>query len=524
MMKLRGKISVGYWVLAGMVVFVIISGLIALNLILTKYQYIVNEEYPALVRTVQAGQVSVNEFKAIEERINQDKEIARLIGQGLNTVMPIFMLLAIGGGAWAAIGVPRRIAKPVVELAEVSSRIARGDLTVDVKIETDCEIGQLGETFSYMVKNLRELVEKINKDADSVARTSHVLAQVSDEVAKASQQISGAIINVAEGNIQQSEKIQETLNIIGQLVSILNSVVEASREQEETVRQAATIINQMVEGVNNIADNTQVMVEVASETAETASKGGRAVEDTIDGMERIRATVWDSASHLKALGEKSQQIGEIVTVINKIAEQTNLLALNAAIEAARAGEQGKGFAVVADEVRKLAEGSGRAAKEISRLIESMQIGTNDAIKAMESGTREVDKGAALASEARVALEAILSGIVKTNDQVQGISAAAEEVTASGSEVVNSIKIITRISKDNLNQMEGMIGGGVRVEEAVRVIATVAQETGAGTQQAAVVTKTMTASTEEIAASSQELAHMAVELKELLKGFNTTGNS
>ena len=257
---------------------------------------------------------------------------------------------------------------------------------------------------------------------------------------------------------------------------------------------------------------------MAGETAETAVKGGQAVEDTINGMEKIKTTVWDSAAQLKALGEKSQQVGEIVTVIDTIAEQTNLLALNAAIEAARAGEQGKGVAVVADEVRKLAEGSGKADQEISRLIESMQTGTGNAIKAMEAGTREVDKGATLAAEARVALEAILQGIVRTNEQVQGISAAAEELTSSGSAVTNSIRRITEISGENLNQVEGMIQGGVIVEEAVKIIAKVARETNANTRQAAAATQTMTASTEEIAASSQELAHMAGELEGVLKGF------
>lgn len=233
----------------------------------------------------------------------------------------------------------------------------------------------------------------------------------------------------------------------GQLVNTLGKVVDDSREQEETVSQAAEIVRQMVESVDRIARNTQVLAGVAGETAETAVKGGQAVEDTINGMEKIKTTVWDSAAQLKALGEKSQQVGEIITVIDTIAEQTNLLALNAAIEAARAGEQGKGFAVVA-----------------------------------------------------------------------GISSAAEELTSSGSAVTNSIRRITEISGENLNQVEGMIQGGVIVEEAVKIIAKVARETNANTRQAAAATQTMTASTEEIAASSQELAHMAGELEGVLKGF------
>jgi len=264
-MKLRGKISLGYWVLAGMVVFVIISGLIALNVILVKYQHIVDNQYPALVRTVQSGQAPANSVKDLEQQINKEKETAKLIGKGLNTVMPVFMLVAIVGGVWAAIRVPGRIARPVVELAEASSLVAEGDLTVDFKVDTDCEIGQLGRTFTFMVEKLRWLMEKLRDNAERVAQTSQTLAHVSDEVADASQQISSVMISVAEGNARQSEKVQETMEMTGRLLNVLNGVVEASREQEETVRQAAEIIRQMVAGVDSIARNTQELAGMAVE-------------------------------------------------------------------------------------------------------------------------------------------------------------------------------------------------------------------------------------------------------------------
>lgn len=274
----------------------------------------------------------------------------------------------------------------------------------------------------------------------------------------------------------------------------------------------------MEESVTKITRNTQVVANVAGETEETAAKGGQAVEATINGMDKIKTTVWDSAAQLRSLGDKSKLVCEIVTVINQIAEQTNLLALNAAIEAARAGDNGKGFAVVADEVRKLAEGSGKAAQEISRLIEGMQASTSDAIRAMEAGTKEVDKGAALAVEARVALVAILQGITRTNEQVRGISSAAEEVTLCNSEVISSIQKITEINAVNINRIESLILEGAGVKEAVNTISRVSGETNLSTQHAATATQTMTASTEEIASSSAELAALAKELEQLLKGF------
>lgn len=517
-MKLRGKISLGYWVLAGMVVFVIISGLLALNIILAKYQFIVDEQYPNLVKTVLSGQASTETIGTLEQQIQQEKATVKLIGQGLNTVMPVFMLVAIAGGAWAAIIVPRRISRPVVELAEISSQVAKGDLTGSFNVNTDDEIGELSQAFSFMLVSLRELIQKLGSHTGRVAQTSQTLAHVSEEVAQASQQISAVVVNVAEGNIQQTKQVQETLQMTSQLIKILNVAVEASREQQESVHQAALTVKQMEESVTKITRNTQVVAIVAGETEDTAAKGGQAVEATINGMDKIKTTVWDSAAQLRSLGNKSKLVGEIVTVINQIAEQTNLLALNAAIEAARAGDHGKGFAVVADEVRKLAEGSGKAAQEISRLIEGMQASTADAIRAMEAGTKEVDKGAALAAEARVALVAILQGITRTNEQVRGISGAAEEVTLCNSEVISSIQKITEINAVNINRIESLIQGGAGVKEAVKTISRFSGETNLSTQHAATATQTMTASTEEIAASSSELATLAKELEQLLKGF------
>lgn len=229
-MKLRGKISLGYWVLAGMVVFVIISGLLVLNIILAKYQFIVDEQYPTLVKTVLSGQTSTQAIGSLEQQIQHEKATVKLIGQGLNTVMPVFMLVAIAGGAWAAITVPRRIARPVVELAEISSQVAKGDLTGSFNVHTNDEIGELSQAFSFMLVSLRELIQKLGSHTGRVAQTSQTLAHVSEEVAQASQQISAVVVTVAEGNIQQTKQVQEALQMTGQLIEILNVTVEASKE------------------------------------------------------------------------------------------------------------------------------------------------------------------------------------------------------------------------------------------------------------------------------------------------------
>jgi len=225
-----------------------------------------------------------------------------------------------------------------------------------------------------------------------------------------------------------------------------------------------------------VSENTQTLNETAEKTREAARKGEGAVEQTVKGMDSIKIKVFETAKKIRDLGEHSQQIGEIVQVIDDIAEQTNLLALNAAIEAARAGEHGKGFAVVADEVRKLAERSGKATKEIAELIGNIQKVTGEAVAEMEAGTSEVEQGAGLAVDAGNALKEILQNVEDTYRQIQNISAASEQISASSHEVVSTVNNVSSVTEQN------------------------------------------TAATEEMSASADRLAGMARELKDIVARF------
>jgi methyl-accepting chemotaxis protein len=208
-------------------------------------------------------------------------------------------------------------------------------------------------------------------------------------------------------------------------------------------------------------------------------------------MRRIKDTIEPAAAKVKELGERSAEIGSIVEVIDDIAEQTNLLALNAAIEAARAGEHGKGFAVVADEVRRLAERSSKATKEISQLITAVQNGTAEAVAAMNEGTQEVEEGSKLALDAGKSLADILTAVEATNNQVQMISSAAQQMTASSTAVVKSTDNISSISEEN---------------------AAAAEEVSASTEE-------MSVQVEDMAASAESLTKMAENLKVLVGRFN-----
>jgi twitching motility protein PilJ len=198
--------------------------------------------------------------------------------------------------------------------------------------------------------------------------------------------------------------------------------------------------------MKQVSNNAEASAEAARRALDAAEQGNRSVRDTLEGMQRIRASVQASAKKIKSLGDRSLEISDIINVINDITEQTNLLALNAAIEAARAGEAGRGFAVVADEVRKLAEHSRTATKDIAALIKAIQAETNEAVVVMEEGTKEVEVGARLADQAGRALDAISTVVRQSAELVQEISLASKQQVRGTEGVANAMQIISNITR------------------------------------------------------------------------------
>jgi len=422
-------------------------------------------------------------------------------------------------GSGIGIFLTRSISRPVVGLTGAAAELAQGDLTVKVPlIKTGDELEQLGQAFLTMVNNLRDLIKNISLSSQQVASTSQELSATAEEVAASTQQVAKSMEELSKGHLDQSESVNHSSILVEQLIQAIGQIAAGAQEQATNVTQTSEMIEQMARGVEDVANNTQQVARGAKMAADTAEEGGQAVEKTIAGMKQIKTTVFESAKRIKELGEQSQQIGEIIQVIDDIAEQTNLLALNAAIEAARAGEHGKGFAVVADEVRKLAERSGKATKEIATLINNIQKGTSVAVEAMEVGTREVETGAQLADNAGEALREILTTITQANDQIQSITAAIEQISASSAEVVKAVDNVAAITEENTAATEEMSASSTEVQLAISNIAAIAEQSSASVEEVSASTEEMNASTEEIASSAEALSRMAQELQEMVARF------
>jgi len=308
------------------------------------------------------------------------------------------VILALGLGLFISRGVTRPLASGVV----IARRLADGDLTVDVTVESKDETGQLMEAMQAMVKNLRDMITNT--------------VDISTNIASASNQLQSTAQQIATG-------------------------AEEVAAQTSTV---ATASEEMAATSSDIARNCTMAADASQHSANAANAGAVVVQETITGMNVIAERVRQTSSTIEALGLRSEEIGDIVGTIEDIADQTNLLALNAAIEAARAGEQGRGFAVVADEVRALAERTTKATKEIGAMIKAIQNETKVAVKAMEEGVNEVEKGAASSQKSGQALKEILDRISEVSMQVSQIATAAEEQTATTNEVTSNVHQITEV--------------------------------------------------------------------------------
>src|ERR1700685_1907917 len=365
----------------------------------------------------------------------------------------------------------KRVLTPVQEIATFSERLVAGDVRARAEIES-------GDEFEFIAENFNRSAAKVahaltNQQAqDLLQRSITDLLNTINQVARGDLTIRGKVTNNALGNVVDSvnfmldnftkvlERVRKAAIDVStsanQILDAADDMTEGATQQDQEITNTSSAVEELTVSMKQVSNNAEASAEAARRALDAAEQGNRAVRDTLEGMQRIRASVQATAKKIKSLGDRSLEISEIINVINDITEQTNLLALNAAIEAARAGDAGRGFAVVADEVRKLAEHSRSATKDIAALIKAIQAETNEAVVVMEEGTKEVEGGATLADQAGRALDAISSVVRQSAELVQEISLASKQQVRGTEGVAHAMQIISSITRQTSQGTRGTV--------------------------------------------------------------------
>lgn len=406
------------------------------------------------------------------------------------------------------------------QLAESFGKMANGDLTVEFKPR--CERDDVGIAFSKMIGDLRTLMGKLTVTSKGLTEASKQLSKASDQAGQATQQIASTSQQVAKGASEQSTSLQSTTRAMEQLSSAIEQISKGAQEQTKGIEKTLNTVKEVSAAVVQVSSNAMSASSGAREAAESAQKGADMAQQTVGGMEKIKQAIGVASQRVTRLGEQSSEIDKIVATIDDIAAQTNLLALNAAIEAARAGEQGRGFAVVADEVRKLAERSLGATKEIADLISGIQKGVSEAVKAMDDGNKEIETGYKLAADAGASLSDILSQAEAVGKQVEQITGASKGLTKLSEDLMKVAEEISSVVEENTAATEQMAASSDQVSKSVESVAGVAEENGAATEQVSASAQEMSAQVEQVVASAQSLTRMAEDLTKDVSVFKLDG--
>ena len=408
------------------------------------------------------------------------------------------------------------------EMGNAANLIAENDLTTQVNARSQKD--ELGTAFATMIGNLRQSVFQISESADSLSSASSQLSAAANQAGQATNQIAATVQQVAKGTTQQAESVNKTASSVEQMGRAIDGVAKGAQEQAAAVGKASNITSQITTAITQVSGNAQAVTRDSATAAEAARKGAVTVQETIQGMEAIKVKVGLSAQKVQEMGQRSDQIGTIVEAIEDIASQTNLLALNAAIEAARAGEHGKGFAVVADEVRKLAERASSATKEIGGLIKGIQTTVAEAVTAMNEGAREVEIGVSKANGAGQALNDILKAAEAVYQQADQAATASQRMNVAANELVSSMDSVSAVVEENTAATEEMAASSSEVTQAIENIASVSEENSAAIEQVSASAEEMSAQVEEVTASAASLAEMAHTLQDVVAQFKLEATS
>jgi methyl-accepting chemotaxis protein len=455
-------------------------------------------------------------------------DVAALLAEKNNTWSngSLLMIIALAAAGAISLGIAVyaswSLSKGLKTVRLALGKMAAGDLTQKINLKSTDESGKMAVHYNEIRTHFLEMVTRIKSGANQLSLAGEQLAEAARQSSDSTRQVASSSQQMAKGAQEQSINAQETAVSVNQLSAIINQVSSAAGEQAAGIKKAVNEITTVSQTLSLVSKNADVAAQGAKQATELTLAVTEKNKLNMDGIEKIKASTSDAARKLEELGSRSQEIGNIVAVIEDIASQTNLLALNAAIEAARAGDQGLGFAVVSDEVRKLAERTAMATREIADLISRVQKDIQEAAAVMAGGTQAVSEGYELATQAGQSLERIRRVAAGVKLQVEQISSKTQQVYTAAGEAVKTIGSIGRISEQTTQAACSMSEAAHQVSKSIETVAGIAEENSAATQQVSASAQEMSSHAQNMEASSQALKSIAGILENSIAGFKTEG--
>jgi methyl-accepting chemotaxis protein len=434
----------------------------------------------------------------------------------------------------AAFGRGQRIALPrgdsvaslhtsLASLAAGIREVSQGDFTKNIAV-SDGMLQDLAIALNKLIFGIRGFLGQLHDRAGQLGTAGSELQSTASTALAVIEGASVAQGQLDEGVQEQSKIVDEAVAKVTSLSEAIASIAAAAEEQTRSLDETALSVSNMASSIEQVAAQVDSLSSISTETSRTAERGGSAIGTIVDGMHTIRSTISELAADIGQLGSNSDQIGDIVKVIDRIAEQTNLLALNAAIEAARAGEHGRGFAVVASEIRKLADGSVQATKEIASHITSTQAVIGEVVTAMERLTERVEEGANSTTSASGALQDIVSAVLTANQQIGEISSVARAMSSNSYQVIRSIEEITKSVAANMSATQQMTRQSDEVNKAFSDISSISQQNASSVEVLTYVNKEVTDAAQRMLTSVEQMNDLAKQIDTRLREFkvNETG--
>jgi methyl-accepting chemotaxis protein len=380
----------------------------------------------------------------------------------LNTLITALAVLAPVASLLIGLYVTRSIVLPLKKNMEFSAAVASGDLNAVLDVNCTDETGKLADGLRFMVKNLKEKIAEADAKSAQAERAAEEARLATAEAQKAKEQAEAA---KREGMLHAADSLEGVVEIVTSASEELAAQVEQSsrgaEQQAQRIGETATAMEQMNATVLEVARNASQAADTSGQARSKAEEGSKRVAQVVESIGEVQRHAMGLKTDMTTLGKQAEGIGQVMNVISDIADQTNLLALNAAIEAARAGEAGRGFAVVADEVRKLAEKTMTATKEVGDAISGIQGGTKRNIENVDLAVEKIDEATTMANHSGEALREIVTLVELATDQVRSIATASEEQSAASEQINRSIEEINRVSVET---SEGMRQSALAVDE------------------------------------------------------------